>query len=96
MRFQVVVCQVREEFAAKGSRLITYLKKIKQLLEGLEHYSITHIPRAENQKADRLAKIASSDNPKETEMVSIEVLESPNFDLMEAELALEFEPERES
>ena len=41
---KIVVCQVREEFTAKGPRLITYLKKVKELLGSLEHYSITHIP----------------------------------------------------
>ena len=93
---KIVVCQVWDEFIAKGPRLVTYLKKVKELLGSLEHYSITHIPKTENQKADRLAKLASSDNPEETEMVLIEILESPSFDLMEVELALEIDPERES
>ena len=60
---KIVVCQVREEFAARGPRLVAYLKKVKELLSSLERYNITHIPREENQKADRLAKLASSDNP---------------------------------
>ena len=81
---------------ARGPRLIAYLRKVRELLNSLERYNITHIPRAENQKADRLAKLASSDNPEETEMVPIETLGSPSFELMEIELAFEVEPERES
>ena len=93
---KIVVCQVRKEFVARGPRLIAYLGKVEKLLSNLERYSITHIPRTENQKADRLAKLASSDNPEETEMIPIETLESPSFESMEIEYAFEAEPEKES
>ena len=81
---------------ARGPRLIAYLKKVKELLNSLERYNITHIPREENQKADRLAKLASSDNPEGTEVIPIETLESPSFESMEMEFVLETEPEKES
>ena len=77
---------------ARGPRLIAYLGKVEKLLNNLERYNITHIPRAENQKAEWLAKLASSDNPEENEIIPIETLESPNFESMEIEFAFEAKP----
>ena len=88
--------QVNEKFQAKSPRLISYLEKVKKLLDGFDHHSISHIPRAENQRADKLAKMASSDNPEHTELVPIEVLQFPSVDQMEVDPVLEIEPERES
>lgn len=43
-----------------------------------------------------MTKLDSSDNPKDIEMVPIEVLKSPSIDQMEVDPVLETEPERES
>ena len=46
---KLVVNQVTGKFQAKSPRLILYLEKVKELLNGFDHYSISHIPRSENQ-----------------------------------------------
>ena len=91
---KLVVNQVTGKFQAKSARLILYLKKVKELLNDFDHYSISHIPRSENQQADKLAKMASSDDPEETGLAPVEVLRSPSIDQMEIDPVLETEPER--
>ena len=66
---------------------------MRKLLENLDHYSICHIPREENQKAGKLAKMASSDYREDTELVPIEILHSPRVDYLEVDLMLEIEQE---
>ena len=42
----LVVNQVNEKFQAKSPRLISYLEKVRTLMYGFDHHSISHIPRA--------------------------------------------------
>ncbi|MDQ4222773.1 reverse transcriptase-like protein, partial [Pseudomonas aeruginosa] len=42
---ELIVCQVKKEFQASKGNLPAYLTKTWELLNGFEHYSITHIPR---------------------------------------------------
>ena len=69
---------------------------MKELQNDFDHYNISHIPRSENQQVDKLAKMASSDDPEVTGLAPVEVLRSPSIDQMEIDLILETEPERES
>ena len=57
---QLIVCQVKKEFQAKGGNLPAYLSKAWELLGDFDHYMISHIPREENMKADSLAKYSST------------------------------------
>jgi len=57
---QLIVCQVKKEFQANKGNLPAYLSKTWELLDNFEHYTICHIPREENTKADSLAKYSSN------------------------------------
>ena len=57
---QLVVCQVRGEYQARDRRLAAYLAQVQETLNQFEYYAIYYIPREHNQKADSLAKLAST------------------------------------
>lgn len=57
---QLVVQQVREEFATKDERMIQYVRKIRDLMSVFNKCVLSQIPREENGKADFLARIGSS------------------------------------
>jgi ribonuclease HI len=59
---QVIMGHVRGEFEAKGERMRKYLAKVQRMKASFQKFSITKIPREDNEKADHLARIASSEN----------------------------------
>ena len=80
---QLIVCQVRKEFQAKGGNLPAYLSKAWELLHDFDRYSINHIPREENMKADSLAKYSSTGEAQLLGLVPVEVLSAPSTDEMD-------------
>ncbi|XP_059446435.1 uncharacterized protein LOC132177982 [Corylus avellana] len=57
---QVVVGHIRGEFEAKGDKMKLYLSKVQDLQALFKKFSIVKISRPENEKADQLARIAST------------------------------------
>ena len=57
---QVIVGQVMGEFKAKEDSMKMYLRKVKEVIADLDPFTITQIPRSENQQADALSRLASS------------------------------------
>jgi transposase InsO family protein len=57
---QLVYRQVKGEFEAKEARMKLYLKQFQKYEQSLSELEIIQIPRDENQRADYLAKVASS------------------------------------
>lgn len=57
---QLVVNQVQGDYEAKEGKMKEYLSKVSELLARLETFEIKQVPRAENEIADRLAKLGSS------------------------------------
>ena len=55
---QLVVRQIEDTYEAKSGRMILYLKKVWDLLKKFLLVEVRHIPRAENSRADALAKLA--------------------------------------
>ncbi|MBA0733286.1 hypothetical protein Gogos_017319, partial [Gossypium gossypioides] len=53
-----VVMAIQESFT--GGTNTTLIRRILQLLSQISHWNIYYIPKAENQKADRLVKMAHS------------------------------------
>ncbi|GKD25788.1 reverse transcriptase domain-containing protein [Tanacetum coccineum] len=51
--------QVNGTYVAKETDMIRYLEKVKTLTSNFKAFSIKHVPRNENKKADALSKIAS-------------------------------------
>jgi ribonuclease HI len=59
---QVIVGHIRGEFEAKGERMRKYLAKVQTMKASFQKFGITKISREDNEKADYLARIASSEN----------------------------------
>ncbi|KAI3459553.1 hypothetical protein Pfo_016216 [Paulownia fortunei] len=57
---RLVMQQVEGEFVAKEKRMRNYVEQVSQLKKQFTKIDLSHIPRAENDKADYLSKIASS------------------------------------
>ncbi|XP_073153444.1 uncharacterized protein [Henckelia pumila] len=57
---QLIVSQVNENYEAKEDKILEYLTQVNEILSRLDSYDIKQIPRAENESAERLAKLASS------------------------------------
>ncbi|GJU81485.1 reverse transcriptase domain-containing protein [Tanacetum coccineum] len=57
--FKLVASQVEGSYEAKGGRMIKYQEKVLELAGAFNRFRITHIPRAENRKADALSKLAA-------------------------------------
>ena len=55
---QLVVRQIKGEYRVKKAALKPLYQRVKQLQSRLESFTITHIPRQQNQEADRLANSA--------------------------------------
>jgi ribonuclease HI len=58
---QVIVGHVMGEFEAKGDKMKKYLAKVRSMQSSFQKFSITKIPRKENEKADHLARMASAE-----------------------------------
>ncbi|KAM2904672.1 hypothetical protein COP2_004361 [Malus domestica] len=75
--FQLVVNQVINNFDAKDSFMGAYLAQTQLLLKHF-HYQITQIPRAANNYADALARLASAVEDKIGRKIQIELLAALN------------------
>ncbi|XP_048493195.1 uncharacterized protein LOC125493730 [Beta vulgaris subsp. vulgaris] len=76
---QLIVGQVTEEFEAKEDSIRMYLRKVKEEIISLFDFSITHIPRSENQQADALSRLASSAEDLSPRPIMWEVLKAPSI-----------------
>ena len=78
---QLVVKQIEDSYEARGEKMILYLKKVRELLKKFVRVQIRHIPRAENSRADALAKLATASQEDLNRLTSIEHLSEPSVDL---------------
>ncbi|XP_061358153.1 uncharacterized protein LOC133302401 [Gastrolobium bilobum] len=60
---QLVTFQILGEYQTKGPLMCRYLEKVKELIQSFESVEVEHIRRAENTRADILAKLASTKSP---------------------------------
>ncbi|GJV92469.1 putative ribonuclease H-like domain-containing protein [Tanacetum coccineum] len=56
---KLVAIQVEGSYEAKGEKMIKCREKVLELAGAFNRFWITHIPRAENKKADALSKLAA-------------------------------------
>ncbi|GJU65604.1 reverse transcriptase domain-containing protein [Tanacetum coccineum] len=71
---KLVASQVEGSYEAKGERMIKYQEKLLELAGAFNRFRITHIPRAENKKADALSKLAAIQFDHLSKEVPVEVL----------------------
>ena len=74
---QLVVNQVRGDYAAKEPHLVAYLKKARLNLEPFSWYEICRIPRELNSEADALARLASGIDDEDAGNFPVEILSRP-------------------
>ncbi|XP_076920548.1 uncharacterized protein LOC143581716 [Bidens hawaiensis] len=55
----LVANQVNGDYEAEDHKMIEYLKKTRELLQGFQEAKVMHIPRSQNKKADAISKLAS-------------------------------------
>ncbi|XP_057417380.1 uncharacterized protein LOC130711680 [Lotus japonicus] len=84
---QLVVKQVRGEYQVKDPQLSKYLEIVQRLMQAIGHVRIEHIPRSQNERADALAKLASTGRLGNYQTVIQEVLPHPSTDMVEFKVA---------
>ncbi|GJV95220.1 reverse transcriptase domain-containing protein [Tanacetum coccineum] len=71
---QFLVNQIKGTFAAKQTSIKDYLQNIKTTLRGFEEYTVEHVRKNQNKKADTLSKLASMTFEHLTKEVLVEIL----------------------
>ena len=84
---QLVVKQIEDTYEAKGEKMILYLKKVRELLRKFVLVQVRHIPRAENSRADALAKLATASQEDLNKQTPVEHLAKPSIDLYDKEVS---------
>ncbi|XP_020204928.1 uncharacterized protein LOC109790223 [Cajanus cajan] len=76
---QLITGQVAGTFQAKDPKLAKYLEKVKLLSENFREFTLNHVPREQNSRADLLFKLASTKKPGATRSVIQETLAQPSI-----------------
>ena len=73
--------------------MILYLKKVRELLKKFMQVQVRYVPRAENSRADALAKLATASQEDLGRLIPVEHLLEPLVSINEGEVSPEmFEP----
>ncbi|XP_057435810.1 uncharacterized protein LOC130728374 [Lotus japonicus] len=83
---QLVVKQVKGEYQVKDPQLSKYLEVVHRLMMEVKEIKIEHVPRGQNERADVLAKLASTGRLGNYQTVIQETLPRPSIDLVEIKL----------
>lgn len=80
---QLVVKQVKGDYQVKDPQLSKYLEIVQRLMLAVKEVKIEHLPRSQNERADALAKLASTGRLGNYQTVIQETLARPSIDLVE-------------
>ena len=83
---QLVVRQIEDNYEAKSGRMILNLRKVRDLLKKFVLVQIKHVPRAENSRADALAKLATASQEDLSSTTPVEYLAEPSIDLCDVQV----------
>nr|GFA75534.1 reverse transcriptase domain-containing protein [Tanacetum cinerariifolium] len=83
---KLVANQVLGTYVAKEENMVKYIEKAKSLIIGFANFSIRHVPRIKNKKADALSKIVSTNFAHLSKHVLVEVLKEKS--IKEEEVAI--------
>ena len=90
---QLVIKQIEDTYEAKGETMVLYLKKVRELLRKFVLVRFRQISRAENSRADALAKLATASQEDLNKKMPVEHLSEPSVDLSSEEIShVMFEP----
>ncbi|KAJ9556882.1 hypothetical protein OSB04_011496 [Centaurea solstitialis] len=79
----LVVNQVNGDFQAKDSKMMSYLKVVKERIAQFDHFSIEQIPRDQNTQVDALANLGSAFSDPFLESIPILHLTTPAIEMKE-------------
>ena len=79
--------QIEDTYEAKSGRMILYLRKVRDLLKKFVLVQVKHVPRAENSRADTLAKLATALQEDLSRSTPVEYLAEPSIDLCDVVVA---------
>ncbi|GJT30644.1 reverse transcriptase domain-containing protein [Tanacetum coccineum] len=88
---KLVASQMEGSYETKGERMIKCQEKVLELASALNRFRITHIPRAENKKADALNKLAAVQFDHLSKEVLVEVLNERFIEAQEVNVVVEEE-----
>ncbi|GJR41502.1 reverse transcriptase domain-containing protein [Tanacetum coccineum] len=88
---KLAASQVEGSYEAKGERMIKYQEKVLELGGGFNRFRITHIPRAENKKADALSKLIAVQFDHLSKEVLVEVLNERSIEVQKVNMVVEEE-----
>ena len=75
-----MVIQIEDTYEAKSERMILYLQKVRDLLKKFVLVQVKHVPRAENSRADALAKLATASQEDLDRSTPVEYMAEPSID----------------
>ncbi|GJS20818.1 reverse transcriptase domain-containing protein [Tanacetum coccineum] len=88
---RLVANQVNGTYIVKEADMIRYLEKVRTLTNCFRTFSIKHIPRSENKKADALSKITSTSFAHLSKQVLVEELKERSINELEVLAVVEEE-----
>ena len=77
---QLVVRQIEDTYEAKSERMVLYLQKVRDLLKKFAWVQVKHVPKAENSRADALAKLATASQEDLDMSTPVEYMAEPSID----------------
>ena len=84
----MVVRQIEDTYKAKSERMIQYLQKVRDLIKKFVMVQVKHVPKAENSRADAMAKLATASQEVLGRSTPVEYLEEPSIDPYNMVIAL--------
>ncbi|XP_075645592.1 uncharacterized protein LOC142616682 [Castanea sativa] len=77
---KLVIGQIKEEYEAKEERMQKYLKLTKHLAREFDKLEFVQIPRGQNMAANKIAKMASSEEGSTSVEVDMEIQKCPSIE----------------
>jgi hypothetical protein len=74
---KVIQEHIEKESEARNSVLMKYLEKVREMERHFKGYSVQHIPRDDNNEADKLVKAAARNHPMPPD-VFFQIIKEPN------------------
>ena len=84
---QLVVKQIEDSYEVRGEKMVLYLKKVRELLKKFIRAQVRHVPRAENTRADALAKLATVPQEDLDRPIPVEHLPEPSVNVNDEEVS---------
>ncbi|GJT27322.1 reverse transcriptase domain-containing protein [Tanacetum coccineum] len=88
---KLVANQVLGAYVDKEENMVKYLEKTNSLVSGFDSFSISHVSRSKNKKADALSKIASTRFAHLSKQVLVEILNEKSINRKEVAAVVEEE-----